>query len=451
MSKTSTVASRGKAGSGPPPIAYLGPSLRAANALEVLPDLDLRAPVRRGDLYRDREAGGSLFVIIDGVFLQQQAISPREVIDVIADGALVVGASSMGALRAAECWPGGMRGIGSIYRLFRSGSLTSDDEVILTFETGGAYEAITVPLINVRHALSRAVRSGLLDRPRAETIVHSAERLFYTERTWPTILSAAGERDSGDELLQLLASHDLKRNDALRALRAVAAWRCSDPSIVDRPRRDDRPFVTSEETRERAHDASAGEDLATIKQGLVDWLLVSGRFQRYLLGVLAANPDLGLAERIAAAGTPGDLLASVLRSRPDSHLASAARLRIALFQVWRELSEGKDDFVAALWAELSLSAELDAEIFRWRAVRAAPDEARRRGWQPEARHRFLAETEIAFAHGYSSWAAFEEAIRAASLETSAFFTYRDRLATAKRLREGLFSSTRPAPTLDRSP
>jgi len=69
-------------------------------------------------------------VIIDGVFHQEPAVPPREILDVLEDGAVIVGASSMGALRAAECWPAGMRGVGTIYRLYRRGALKSDDEVI---------------------------------------------------------------------------------------------------------------------------------------------------------------------------------------------------------------------------------------------------------------------------------------------------------------------------------
>src|SRR6202171_1396192 len=103
------------------PIVYLGPSLPSSDAEVALPGCDLRAPIRRGDLYRDRLGGGSVFVIIDGVFHQEPAVPLREILDVLKDGAMIVGASSMGALRAAECWPAGMRGWGPISRLHTRG------------------------------------------------------------------------------------------------------------------------------------------------------------------------------------------------------------------------------------------------------------------------------------------------------------------------------------------
>jgi hypothetical protein len=97
------------------PIVYVGPTLSVEAVQRAYPGCIIRPPIRRGDLYRDRMLRGAVFLILDGVFFQDEAISPREILDVIADGAMVVGASSMGALRAAECWPMGMRGVGSIY------------------------------------------------------------------------------------------------------------------------------------------------------------------------------------------------------------------------------------------------------------------------------------------------------------------------------------------------
>ncbi|MEM9778753.1 MAG: hypothetical protein AAF813_02465, partial [Pseudomonadota bacterium] len=68
------------------PVVYLGPSARPEAVLRHLPDAVLRPPIKRGDLHRDRLLRFSVFVVIDGVFAQEEALSPREVVDVIADG-----------------------------------------------------------------------------------------------------------------------------------------------------------------------------------------------------------------------------------------------------------------------------------------------------------------------------------------------------------------------------
>jgi hypothetical protein len=114
---------------------YVGPTLDPAAARTILPDAQLMPPIGRGELYRDRLLGFSVFLILDGVFLERLAVSPREIVDVLQDGATVVGASSMGAIRAAECRPAGMHGVGTIYHLYRRGHLTTEDDVAVAFHS----------------------------------------------------------------------------------------------------------------------------------------------------------------------------------------------------------------------------------------------------------------------------------------------------------------------------
>ena len=67
------------------------------------------------------------------------------------------GAASMGALRAAELAPFGMRGVGAIYRAFARGTLVADDEVAvahLPAEYG--YRATRDALVNLRDGIARA-------------------------------------------------------------------------------------------------------------------------------------------------------------------------------------------------------------------------------------------------------------------------------------------------------
>ena len=189
-------------------------------------------PVRRGDLYRDYLLGFRVFVIVDGVFFQDLAVSPREIVDVLEDGGIVVGASSMGAMRAAECWPAGARGVGSIYRLFRRGILKSDDEVAVAFSPLPPYSPATVPLVNVRYAVSRAIRDGNLSRSDAARLVDSASELHYCDRTWDSIRQRARISTRRSRVFSALEQHDLKRLDAIRALRRVRRWITEYPDIL---------------------------------------------------------------------------------------------------------------------------------------------------------------------------------------------------------------------------
>lgn len=435
-----------------PPAVYVGPTLPHIQVEETLSGCHVRGPVRRGDLYRDREAGVSVFLILDGVFYQNTAVSPREVLDVIADGALVVGASSLGALRAAECWPAGMRGVGAIYRLFRRGWLISDDEVALTFTPGPEYEPLTVPLINVRHALRCAVREGLLESGLAKRILCAAEETFYADRVWPEILEKAGIRNGGErkDLESLLSIHDLKRDDALLALRQVSRWLRADPGLACRARRWVGPFEPLDQTRERPQDALAGESVDDVRRQLARWHLLSGRCMRYLLAVAAANPESELGRRLERKHAQMPALATLLvPPRIDGTrtlglaereaLARPVGVRLVLTELWAAAVAEEEAFAERLWAELTVSRELDAEVFRWRALREGSRQARKLGLVARRRDRWLAEIEIAYGHELRSWAEVERAFSTGPLPWPEWEAYRDQLALAKRFRELLFN------------
>lgn len=414
------------------PIVYVGPSLSRHEAAEVLPDAELRGPIRRWDLYRDREKGGAVFLILDGVFFQQEAIAPREILDVLADGARVFGASSMGALRAAECWPAGMIGVGAIYRFFRRGRLLSDDEVALTFSPDDGYRPLSVPLINVRYAVAKAVRQRWLSPDLARRVVQAAEETFYPERDWTALLGRAGA-DRPADLAARLAGFDLKKMDALRALRRVAA--AADAGY--------RPpgagqFKPRDATREPEPDTLGGLDPEELRRDLANWLLLSGRAARHLLAVAAAHPGLKLDERLRRKADIGSVIAELRNAPSGSGIGAAAVLQMALFEIWSELPSA-DGVAEQLWSELTLSGQLDAEILRFRTVREAAAIARRLGLKTRSRDRHLAEVEIAGAHGFRSWADLRAAVRHTQWSWPSFVECRDELALAKRLRENLFN------------
>ncbi|HWC39583.1 MAG TPA: TfuA-like protein, partial [Acidimicrobiales bacterium] len=105
-------------------VIFLGPTLPAVEARQVFPDADYRPPVAQGDLLSmiGREMPETIG-IIDGVFYQDLPVWHKEILLAIERGIEVYGASSMGALRAAECRPFGMVGVGSIFEGYVAGEL----------------------------------------------------------------------------------------------------------------------------------------------------------------------------------------------------------------------------------------------------------------------------------------------------------------------------------------
>jgi hypothetical protein len=301
----------------------------------------------------------------------------------------------------------------------------------------------------VRYALSRALRKGRLDLSAAGRVVASAQRLHFSERCWPVILSNAGVLDPNGELQTLMCSLDLKREDAVRCLRTVARWLANAPALAGRPRLLNTAFIPSEVGRQRDYDALAGLDREEVKRDLGRWQLISGRYSQHLLRIAAVDTEVGLAARLKEKCALAPLLASFAQHRysdngsigdPERQAnVRTAALALVLVESWKALGADQQGFAEALWAELTAIGELDAEIFRWRAVRDAARIARGRGLSTRARDKFLAESEIAHAHGFHSWRDLKQASTLAPFPWSDFVAYRDELALAKRLRQELFN------------
>lgn len=216
-------------------MVFAGPSLPPASrpADEIFA---WRPPAVAGDAFRLGPRPPPVMVIIDGLFDEQPAIRHKELLEVIAQGVVVIGGASMGALRAAELQSFGMVGVGRIFSAFAAGRLVGDDEVALLHgpqEWG--WRALTEPLVNVRATLQRAVRERVIDIVLARRLLGAARNLFYKERTWPAILADAG----GEAFAGWLGSGgvDLKRRDALACLERARVLARSPPHPRPRPPR----------------------------------------------------------------------------------------------------------------------------------------------------------------------------------------------------------------------
>lgn len=199
-------------------VVHLGPSMPLGDARRLLPDAEFRPPIRRGDM--EGAEAGMVVAIIDGVFEQDLAVSPREIQEALDRGVVVFGGSSMGALRAAEV--PAVFGVGRVFEWYRDQIITRDDEVALLFDPSSG-RALTVPAVNVRFAVERLCSLGTIDWELGKALISAALELPFKERTYPAILAAAGvaNRSDSDDLAAMLDSQDLKRRDAHAVLEAV--------------------------------------------------------------------------------------------------------------------------------------------------------------------------------------------------------------------------------------
>lgn len=213
-------------------VVFAGPSI-GRDAAPAGRDWDWRPPAAQGDVYRAALGRPRAIAFIDGFFHGVPAVWHKEILWALAQGIHVLGASSMGALRAAELADFGMRGVGRIFRDFRDGVLTDDDEVAVLHAPGElGWTPLSEAMVNIRATLARAVAEAVLPPASADAVVATAKRTFYQQRDWPAVIDAAPiharERAALRDWLPA-GRVDLKRADAAELLETVAAFIAGDP------------------------------------------------------------------------------------------------------------------------------------------------------------------------------------------------------------------------------
>jgi hypothetical protein len=160
---------------------FHGPSVTSDEVARILPDARSHPPVRHGDLLALDCRVGDVVLIIDGVFHATAPVRHKEILRLLAEGVSVVGAASMGALRAAELYPYGMQGVGRIFEMYRDGVIDGDDEVAVAHTSDDA-RPLTVALVDIRGRLDEAVRAGMLTPAEADRLLGLARSIPYPHR-----------------------------------------------------------------------------------------------------------------------------------------------------------------------------------------------------------------------------------------------------------------------------
>jgi hypothetical protein len=210
-------------------IVFLGPSLAPEVARRILPACYL-PPVACGDVLRCLRLEPRIIAIIDGVFENVPAVWHKEILLALEEGVVVFGASSMGALRAAELAAFGMTGVGRIFEAYRDGLYTDDDEVaVLHSSAVGEYRPLSEPMVNIRATIESAISAGVIRPELAELVTRCAKETFYQERSLKGAVerarSAGASSGEVDGLLRFVENDgyvDQKRLDALALIHTLA-------------------------------------------------------------------------------------------------------------------------------------------------------------------------------------------------------------------------------------
>ena len=215
---------------------FLGPSLPVEEAHALL-DATFLPPAQAGDVCKLVDRGATTIVIIDGFFEQVPSVWHKEVLHALSCGVHVFGASSMGALRAAELHPFGMIGVGRIFEGYRDGIYTDDDEVTVGHgPAGSGFRPLSEAMVNVRYGLAQARERALIAAFTHDALVRALKQVHYPERTW-ALLPELGEKLAlpVPEIAALLhfvrtTRPNLKRLDTIEALAHVQAFTSEHPA-----------------------------------------------------------------------------------------------------------------------------------------------------------------------------------------------------------------------------
>ncbi|MEM8989459.1 MAG: TfuA-like protein [Pseudomonadota bacterium] len=245
-------------------VVFCGPTIGSDAVCAYLHNADCRPPAAMGDLYAASRDRPSVIALIDGVFVDRPSVWHREILAVLEAGIPVCGAASMGALRAVECKPFGMVGVGKIVEAYGSGRyppfddvFEDDDEVAVLHgpaELGS--QPLSDAMVDLRESLARAAAAGVIDPTTRDTLAAEVKALPFGERSFAGVVDRATHGLTGpakEAMAAKLTEHraSQKREDAVALLQALAAAVPSPPNIDWRQERTPEweRFVTSTSSR----------------------------------------------------------------------------------------------------------------------------------------------------------------------------------------------------------
>jgi hypothetical protein len=206
-----------------PILVFLGPTMRLEEAKSVLDAVYLR-PASQGDVILAAHAfHPRVMVLIDGQFEDRPAVRHKEILWAMAQGIVVIGAASMGALRAAELDRFGMIGVGLIYRWYRRWKLAPDDAVAVQSAPAElGHQPLTQSLVDLQRTFSALRRQKVITQAEHVHLTAIARGLNFRERKISAVLGAA---DWQPEMVAVMRNEpSQKKVDALKALRLAKSF-----------------------------------------------------------------------------------------------------------------------------------------------------------------------------------------------------------------------------------
>jgi hypothetical protein len=201
-------------------VAFVGPSVVGLD-LSHFADIEISKPIRRGSLaaYRDYD----LFLVIDGEFSQSLSVSPKELLALLDSSKTVIGAASMGALRASELDTNGMVGVGWVYERFARARVRKDDDVALCYSPYN-FEPVTVPMCDLEYWFECLESVDRMSRTERLKLSRRLRNIFFADRTTPSVYRVV-QSIIGPSRLEVCLSISGGQIPSIKSLDAIRAFR----------------------------------------------------------------------------------------------------------------------------------------------------------------------------------------------------------------------------------
>jgi hypothetical protein len=174
-------------------VIFCGPSLSRERGKKCLPGAAFFPPAQRGDFRAAIQQGFNVIGLIDGTYINRPTVSAYEILHALDSGVHLLGAASLGALRAVEFERHGFQGVGTIFSWYRSGLTYRDDEVVCPLHPL-TNEALTEPLVNLRYLLNLCLSESKISPDFAEDCLSFYQELPYHSRRFASLLKHLKDR-----------------------------------------------------------------------------------------------------------------------------------------------------------------------------------------------------------------------------------------------------------------
>ena len=209
-------------------VVFSGPSINVGLRAKYSQFI-FREPAQQGNILQVAQlCNVSTIVLLDGFYKTVPAVWHKEIIFALDKGINVVGASSLGALRAVELEDFGMIGHGDIFNWFKEGTLYRDPDVAVAHAgIGDDYKQLTIPIVNIYATLKDSpcrFSLGLINQ-----VLDISREIFFEVRTFETLIRAISNSNLVPETQKLVINSlrsnyvDQKLLDTQSALSYVAS------------------------------------------------------------------------------------------------------------------------------------------------------------------------------------------------------------------------------------